>query len=139
MKATGKLLVLESQVDESKMAEEVVGKSIEQLKKERTSAKISFTRQVNFLSREARRLVEEELKEEFKKLSLAARKVFEINDDYRTGLLAEIEADESKDEAVLSVQQDVDIERLQVSVMLNSMKFKKLSKEIFGQDMVCMK
>ncbi len=33
MKATGKLLVLESQVDESKMAEEVVGKSIEQLKK----------------------------------------------------------------------------------------------------------
>ncbi len=111
MKATGKLLVLESQVDESKMAEEVVGKSIEQLKKERTSAKISFTRQVNFLSREARRLVEEELKEEFKKLSLAARKVFEINEDYRTGLLAEIEADESKDEAVLSAQQDIDIEK----------------------------
>ncbi len=55
--------------------------------------------------------MEEELKEEFKKLSLAARKVFEINEDYRTGLLAEIEADESKDETVLSVQQDIDIEK----------------------------
>ncbi len=42
MKATGKLLVLESQVDESKMAEEVVGKSIEQLKKGRLQKSVSL-------------------------------------------------------------------------------------------------
>lgn len=93
------------------MAEEAVGKPIEQLKKERTAAKISFTRQINFLSREAHRLIEEELKEEFKKLSLVARRVFEINDDYRTGLLADMEADESKEEAVLSMQQEADIRK----------------------------
>lgn len=45
-----------------------MGKSTEQLKKDRTAAKIIFTRQGNFLNREAHRLVEEELKEENKKL-----------------------------------------------------------------------
>jgi len=91
------------------MAEEAVGKPIEQLKKERTAAKISFTRQVNFLKREAHRLLEEELKEEFKKLSLNARKVFETNDDFRSGLLADMEDDESKDEEPL--QQEADIKK----------------------------
>lgn len=98
------------------MAEEAVGKPIEQLKKERTAAKISFTRQVNFLSREAHRLMEEELKEELKKLSLIARRVFETNDDYRSGLLADMEADESKDEE--PVQQEADIKKTEKECVL---------------------
>lgn len=70
----------------SKMAEDVLGKT---LKRERTTAKSSFTRQANFISRGADRMVEEGLQEEFSKLSDCLRNVFEANDEYRIGLLAE--------------------------------------------------
>ncbi|KAL1249502.1 hypothetical protein QQF64_020507 [Cirrhinus molitorella] len=94
------------------MAEEALGKTVEQLKKERTSAKSSFTKQANFLRREAHRLIESELKDEFSKLSSEVRKVFETNDDYKAGLLAEIEAKvEDGAEALLSVQQEADFKK----------------------------
>lgn len=48
------------------MAEETLGKTVNKLKKERTYAKSSFTKQTNFLCREAHRLLESELTEEFK-------------------------------------------------------------------------
>lgn len=57
------------------MAEETLGKIVDQLKKDRT--KSSFTKQANFLCREAHRLLESELKDEFKKLSSEARNVSE--------------------------------------------------------------
>ncbi|XP_073797048.1 uncharacterized protein [Danio rerio] len=93
------------------MAEEALGKSVKQLKKERTTAKSSFTKQANFLCREAHRLIESELKEEFKKLSSGARKVFETNDDYKAGLIAEIEATEDGAEVQLSAQQEADFKK----------------------------
>lgn len=94
------------------MAEEALGKTVDQLKKERTSAKSSFTRQANFICREVNRLLESELKEEFKKFSSEARKVFETNDDYKAGLLAEIEANqEDGAEASLSAQQETDFKK----------------------------
>lgn len=71
---------------QTNMAEEALGKTVDQLKRERTSAKSSFTRQANFICREVHRLLESELKEEFKKFSSEARKVFETNDDYKAGL-----------------------------------------------------
>ncbi len=97
---------------QSKMAEEALGKTVEQLRRERTSAKSSFTKQANFLCRESHRLIESELKEEFKKLSSEARNVFEMNDDYKAGLLAEIEANqEDGEEALLSAQQEADFKK----------------------------
>ncbi len=47
------------------MAEDALGKSVDQLKKERTVARSSFTKQANFLSRSASDMTELELKSEF--------------------------------------------------------------------------
>ncbi|KAM9709759.1 uncharacterized protein ACNS7B_023957 isoform 1-T1 [Menidia menidia] len=55
------------------MAEEMFGKSVKQLKLDRTMAKSSFTKQANFLSRKASNMTEMELREEFKKLTSDAR------------------------------------------------------------------
>lgn len=93
------------------MAEDVLGKTVKQLKKERIAAKTSFTRQANFITREADSMLEMELKEEFAKLSDSFRMVLEANDDYKTGLLADKTKSEDKEEAVLEKQQEGDIER----------------------------
>lgn len=50
-----------------------------------------------------------ELHEEFKKLTCEARKLCEANDDYKTGLLVDLEA-EGK-EAELDKQQEADLEK----------------------------
>lgn len=76
------------------MAEDVLGKSVQQLKKERTTAKSSFTRQANFISRGASSMLQVELKEEFAKLSDCFRKMLDANDDYRIGLEADMTEDE---------------------------------------------
>ena len=91
------------------MAEDVLGKTVTQLKKERTTAKSSFTKQANCIIRGARSMLEAELKEEFTKLSDCFRKCLEANDDYKTGLLADIK--KTKEEEVLGEQQESDIER----------------------------
>ena len=44
------------------MVEEALGKSVKQLKQERTSAKSAFTKQANYLSKAADGLVKHELK-----------------------------------------------------------------------------
>lgn len=72
------------------MAEDILEKSVQQLKKERTIAKSSFTRQANFISRGASSMLQVELKEEFTKLSDCFRKMLDANDDYRIGLEADI-------------------------------------------------
>ena len=93
------------------MAVEALGKTLDQLKKDRTVAKTSFTRQANYLGREAGDLTESELRQEFAKLSAESRKVIEANDDYRTGLEAELEASEDGEDAALSTRQDADLNK----------------------------
>lgn len=74
------------------MAEEALGKTVQQLKQERTSAKSAFTRQAKYLSTSAGKLTRRELQEAFHKLSFLARQASDANEDYRTGLLADLEA-----------------------------------------------
>ena len=97
-------------VREVKMAEDVVGKTGKQLKKERTAAKSTFTGQANFLSKGADSMVEAELREEFAELSYCRKIVLEANDDYKTGLLAESQEPEEED-AVLEEKEELDVER----------------------------
>ena len=88
------------------MAEQALGRTVKELKQRRTLAKRVFTKQANFLSRGAKHMTKRELQEEFKKLTPEARTVSETNDDYRAGLLADIEAEIDEDEeAELSKQQ----------------------------------
>lgn len=91
------------------MAEDVLGKSVQQLKRQRTSAKSSFTRQANIISRGANSMLQVELREEFTKLSDCFRKMLEANDDYRIGLEADIKTQDK--EAGLDEQQEADIDR----------------------------
>ncbi|XP_073670542.1 uncharacterized protein [Paramisgurnus dabryanus] len=91
------------------MAEDVLGMTVQQLKKERTTAKSSFTRQANLISREASRMLQVELKEEYTKLSDCFRKMLDANDDYRIGLEADIKTE--NEEAGLNEQQEADIDR----------------------------
>lgn len=93
------------------MASEALGKTVKQLKQERTLAKSAFTKQANYLSRAADVMIKQELQEEFCKLSGLARRVSEANDDYRTGLLVDIEAKSDEGEEVkLDMQQQEDKE-----------------------------
>lgn len=87
------------------MAEEAFGKTVKQLKQERTLAKSAFTKLANFLSREAQSMTESELREEFKKLTSEARYVSGANDEYRAGLLADIEANTADGEEAKLDQQ----------------------------------
>ena len=91
------------------MMEDVLGKLVQQLKKERTTAKSSFTRQANFISRGEGSMLQVELKEEFTKLSHCFRKMLDANDNCRIGLEADIKTEDK--EAGLDEQQEADIER----------------------------
>lgn len=90
------------------MAEEVLGKSVELLKKDRISAKCSFTRQYNFILRGASSMLQEELNEEFIKLSYRFRNLLDSNDDFRIGLEADIK--DNDPEAELNEQQEADFQ-----------------------------
>ena len=92
------------------MAEDLLGKTVRQLKQERINAKGSFTKQTNFLAREARDMIENELKEEFSKLTECFRHLLGTNDDYATGLLAEIKPEDGE-EPVLDSEQGGDIDK----------------------------
>ncbi|CAF91470.1 unnamed protein product, partial [Tetraodon nigroviridis] len=73
------------------MAEEVLGKSVEQLKGEQSSAVAAFSRQADHLSQAVGSLVKLELQEEFSKLSCLARLVGQASQGYRTSLQVELE------------------------------------------------
>nr|XP_054591718.1 uncharacterized protein LOC129156104 [Nothobranchius furzeri] len=88
------------------MAEEAFGKSVSQLKRERTMAKSTFTKAANPLTREVENMMKGELQEEFKKLTCAARRLCESNDDYKAGLLADLEAEDGEE---LGKQQEADL------------------------------
>lgn len=91
------------------MAEEAFGKTVSQLKKERTLAKTAFTKAVNFLTRAAQSMAKTELQEEFKKLTCEARRLGEANDDYKAGLIADLE--DTGKEAEFDKQQEADLEK----------------------------
>lgn len=78
------------------MAEEALGKTVKQLKQERTSAKAAFSRQADYLSHALGSMAKLELQEEFSKLGSLARQVSHANEDYRTGLPADLEAEIAK-------------------------------------------
>lgn len=94
------------------MAEEALGITVKELKQKRTLAKSTFTKQANFLSRVAKHMTKRELQEEFKKLKSEARTVSETNDEYRAGLLADIEAGTNEgEEAELSKEKQTEVEK----------------------------
>ena len=84
-----------------------LGKSVKDLKKERTAAKCSFTKQANFILRGGNTMLQEEMKEEFTKMSYLFRKLMEANDEYRFGLEADIKEEDPG--ADLDGQQEADI------------------------------
>lgn len=92
------------------MAKETLGKTVKQLKQERTLAKSAFTKQANYLSKAADGMIKDELQEEFSKLSSLARYVSDSNDDYRAGLLAEAGTEEGE-EVKLDKHQQAELER----------------------------
>ena len=55
-----------------------------------------YTKYANFLGRAAGNMTRSELQEEFKKLTSHARSVSESNDDYNTGLLADLEVEKKR-------------------------------------------
>lgn len=94
------------------MAKETVGKTVKQLKQERALAQTAFTKQANYLSRAADSMVKHELQEEFSKLSFLARRVSIANQEYRAGLLADIEAETYEGEEVkLNRHQQAELEK----------------------------
>ena len=93
------------------MAKEATGKTVKQMKQERTLAKSAFTKHANFLSRAAGNMTKCELQEEFKKLMSHVKNVSESNDDYNTSLLADLEVEEEGEKAKLDLQQQIDLEK----------------------------
>lgn len=89
------------------MAEEATGRTIKQLKQERTSAKIAFTKLANYLTRAIRHLTKSELQKEYSELSSIARDVSEKNDVYEFGLLAEIDGEEGEAKLHPTLQSDL--------------------------------
>ena len=64
--------------DEEPMADDALGKTIKQLKRERTTAKSSFTRQANLLKKSESSMVGVELREDFSKLSECLGRLFRL-------------------------------------------------------------
>lgn len=58
---------------------------VRQLEQNRTSAKSTFPKQANYLSREMSSMTKQQLQEEFSKLKSLARRVNDTNEDYVQG------------------------------------------------------
>lgn len=85
-------------------------KTMDQLKNERTTAKRSFTRLVNNVTRSYNSMTEEQLRDSFNKLHIGAERVMEANDEVKAGLIAEEEAELEGDELVsLTEQQEAEL------------------------------
>ncbi|XP_035999462.1 uncharacterized protein LOC118564728 [Fundulus heteroclitus] len=94
------------------MAEPADGKSVEELKMERTTAKRSLTRLINNITRMHEDMTEEELKDSFHKLNIEAGKVMAANDDLEASLIAEVESRLGEDDkAAVTEQQKSDLEK----------------------------
>lgn len=94
------------------MADQAAEKLIEQLKVQRTTAKRSFSRLVNSISRACRDMTEEELKTSLDKLTMEAELVMAANDDVEASTIVNLEAElGTEEEAVLTEQQQADLEK----------------------------
>ena len=91
-----------------KMAEEVLGKSVNVLKQERTTAKRNLTRLANLISRGAGNMLQSELKEEVAKFADRFTSLLDANEDFRIGLEAELKKDDPEGE--LEKQQEDEIQ-----------------------------
>nr|AAD26627.1 unknown [Takifugu rubripes] len=94
------------------MAVAATGKTVEELRKDRVTAKRLFTKVCNTISRNHEDMNEEELKDILSKLKSEAEKLMEANDDLQAGIIADQEAEEdSGEEAVLDEQVRTDLEK----------------------------
>ena len=91
------------------MANQEAGKSVEQLKLERTTAKRVFSRLVNSITRSHTDMSEEELRDSFNKLKALGENVMEANDELEAGLIADLEAELETDEVMLTEQEKADL------------------------------
>lgn len=66
---------------------------MKQLNQNRTSARTAFTKQANYLSKAVGNMVKNVLQEEFNKVRSLARQVSDANEDYRTGVHADLDAE----------------------------------------------
>ncbi|XP_039456743.1 uncharacterized protein LOC120433854 [Oreochromis aureus] len=112
------------------MADQAAGKSVEQLKGVRTTAKRSFSRLVNSVTRTHDDMTEGELKDSFNRLTTEAEKVMEANDDLEAGFIAELETKLDTSEAVvLTEQQKVDLAKTASECELKLKEIKTLVRE----------
>ncbi|XP_058477623.1 uncharacterized protein LOC131448851 [Solea solea] len=91
------------------MANQEAGKSVEQLKLERTTAKRVFSRLVNSITRSHTDMSEEELRDNFNKLKALGENVMEANDELEAGFIADLEAELETDEVMLTEQEKADL------------------------------
>lgn len=74
---------------------------VRQLEQNRTSAKSTFTKQANYLSREMSSMTKQQLQEEFSKLKpWRGESTTQMRTTYKAGLLADLGAKEDGDEDV---------------------------------------
>lgn len=94
------------------MANQAAGKSIEQLKVERTLAKRSFSCLQNEISQSCKNMIEEELKVSLDKLIMEAEKVMAANDNMEACIIANLEAelDTEEEQVELPKKQQADLE-----------------------------
>lgn len=112
------------------MAEQATGKSLEQLKAERTVEKRAFTRLINTITRAYQEMTEDDLQDSLNKLTKQAEKVMGANDDLGVGIVAELEAERDADKsAVLTEQQKADLERTASECELKLKEMKGLLQE----------
>ncbi len=116
------------------MASQAVGKSLDQLKTERTVEKRAFARLINTISRACKDMIEEDLRSSLNKLTKQAEKVMEVNDDLEAGMIAELEAELDADKsAVLTEQQKDDLAKTTSECELKLNETKALLQETMDQ------
>ncbi|XP_059209564.1 uncharacterized protein LOC131988465 [Centropristis striata] len=112
------------------MADQASGKSAEQLKVERTTAKRLFSRLANRIRRTYADMSEEELKESYSKLTAEAKKVIDANDDLEAAIIADLEAElDAGEDAALTVEQEAEMERTAKECELKLRETKRLIQE----------
>ena len=109
-------------------------KAVDQLKMERTTAKASFTRLVNSLTRNHDDLSEEELRDSFKTLITAAEKVMEANEKVEAKLLTQLkdgetELTQAQREDLDNTSKECESKRTEVKGLLQKTLWDKFGKD----------
>ncbi|CAN9508041.1 unnamed protein product [Ophioblennius macclurei] len=113
------------------MVDQMSEKTVEQFKVETATAKRTFSRLVNNITRAYTDKSEEELRDSDRKLTIEAGKVRVANDDVEAGHIAELEVMQDTDEeAVLTNQKKADLEKTAKECELKLKETKGLIQEI---------